>query len=71
MFTCHFYRRNVVYATRSNLIKSGNKFTAIGQAIHRAYHGIDKDWDEVKRQLMFAVYHLQAAAQSYENVQAE
>ncbi len=47
---------------------SGNKFTGIGQAIARANDGTDKDWDEVKRQLMFAVYHLESAAQSFQDV---
>eukprot|EP00794_Sanderia_malayensis_P015765 gene15765-17356_t len=63
--------RNVVYATRSGIMVSGNKFTAIGQAIKRAYDGKDKDWDEVKRQIMIAVFHLQEAAQSYESLKVK
>ena len=49
-------------------MRTGNKFSAVGQAIYRAYNGIDKDWDEVKKQLMLVVYHLQSAARSYENL---
>ena len=62
------YFRNVVYATRSNLMVGGNKFTALGQAIYRAHNRIDKDWDEVKKQMMLVVYHLQSGAQSFESL---
>jgi len=60
--------RNVVYATRSNQMKSGNKFAALGHAVYRAYNKLDSDWDEVKKQLMLVVYHVQSATASFEEM---
>ena len=55
-----------MYSTRANQMKTGNKFAALGHAIYRAYNKMDDDWDEVKKQLMLAVYHVQSAAASFE-----
>lgn len=49
-------------------MKSGNKFAALGHAVYRAYYKLDADWDEVKKQLMLVVYHLQSAAASFEEL---
>ena len=68
--TFYLLLRNVVYATRSNQMKSGNKFAALGHAVYRAYYKVDADWDEVKKQLMLVVYHLQSAAASFEELKA-
>ncbi|XP_065058247.1 N-acetylated-alpha-linked acidic dipeptidase 2-like [Rhopilema esculentum] len=61
--------KNVVYSTRWDLLTTRTKFTAISEAIFRAVNGIDKDWDQVKRQLMIATNRLQAASQSYKTSQ--
>ena len=62
--------RNVVYSTRPVQMKPGNKFAALGYAIYRAFNKMDDDWDEVKKQLMLAVYHVQSAAASFEELKA-
>ena len=58
-----------MYGTRPIQMKTGNKFAALGYAIYRAYNKMDDDWDEVKKQLMLAVYHVQSAAAAFEGLE--
>ena len=64
------FSRNVVYGTGDNVLKSGNKFAYLGHAIYRAHQKLDSDWDEVNKQLMLVVYHLQSAAASFDELKA-
>lgn len=57
--------KNVLYSTRWDLINTRTRFTAISHAIFKAISGQNKDWDEVKKQLMIATHRLQAAAHSF------
>ena len=70
VFKFHLISRNVVYGTRSGVLKGGNIFSYLGHAVYRAYYKVDKDWDEVKKQMMLVVYHLQSAAASFEELRA-